>query len=367
MRLALGHERDHDEGPLAVAAQERDLGRVRGRVEGVDRRDRLGLEDPPRLRVPGEVEGPARALDPVRRPVAPRQEAVAGPVPRGDRALVRLEGVSDVLGDQVRHLPGVQAAREGAAHVRDPAQVLGEVRRGADRPRRFDRGGGLVGQDREDSHVGEVELVEAQLGERDHAGDPLVVAHRDDEHRLLDLVGARDRHPARIRVGVGDQERPSVGGDPAGEALAHLEAKLLEPDRLVAVVAGGHDRDQVVGLLDDVDPAGVVVHDRPDLVDHRLGDVADGGAAGHPGGGALGHLELGDPALGRLAGLVDLRPHRPQVGRHAIDLGASVAEAHDDEAEGEADDGEGERARRPRARSAHGCRRRRGIRRRWQP
>ena len=86
----------------------------------------------------------------------------------------------------------------------------------------------------------------------------------------------------------------------------------------------------------------MVVHGRPDLVRQGLGDVADGRATGHPGGGPLRHLELRDPALGRLAGFFHLRPRRSQVGRDAIDLGAAAAEAHHDETEREADKAEGD-------------------------
>ncbi len=249
--------------------------------------------------------------------------------------------MSDVLGGQLRHLSRIEAAGQGAAHVGDAPQVLGQGRRGADGGRRLHGRGRQVGQRREDPHVGEVELAEADLGEGDDARDPLVVAHRHHDHRLVDLVRARDRHPARIGVGVGDQERAAVGGDPAREALPHLEAQVVEGDRLVAVVPGGHDGHQVVRLLEDVHAAGVIVDDRPDLVGHRLGHRPHRRPAGHPGGRPLGDLELGDPALGRLARLVDLGPHRRQRRRRAGDLLVTAGEANDDQAQRQADDGEG--------------------------
>ncbi len=63
--------------------------------------------------------------------------------------------------------------------------------------------------------------------------------------------------------------------------------------------------------------------------------------ARHPGGGALRHLQLGDPALGCLAGLVDLVPHPGELRAGAVDLHPAAGEANDDEPEGEADDAEG--------------------------
>ena len=43
------------------------------------------------------------------------------------------------------------------------------------------------------AQVVEVELVQTELRQRDHADDRVVVAHRDDEHRFVDIVGSRDR------------------------------------------------------------------------------------------------------------------------------------------------------------------------------
>ncbi len=274
-RLALGDEGDHHHGPLAEAAQERDLGRVGCRVERVDHRGRLGHEDAPGLGEAGQLEDRLQVPHLLRRPVALRQEAVAGSIPGGDPAFVGLEGAADVLGDQIRHLPRVQAPRERAAHVGDPPEVLGQGHRGADRARGFDRGGRLVRQGGEDTHVGEVELAEPQFGEGDDARDPVLVAHGDDDHRLLDFVRPRDRHPSRVSVGIRDEERSPVRGDPAGEPLADLDLEVRERDRLVALVARSHDRDEVVGLLEEVDPAGVVVDDRPDLFRDHLGDGTD--------------------------------------------------------------------------------------------
>ena len=266
----------------------------------------------------------------------------AAAVPEGDDALVGLEGVADVLGDEAGDLARVEAVRERAAHVGDPPEVLGEGRGRPDRAGRLDRRGGLVGQDREDSDVGEIELVKAQLRERDHARHSLVVPHRHDDHRFLELVRAGDRHAPRVGVRVGHEQRAAVGGDPAGEPFAHLQAEVLESDRLVAVVTGGHDRDEVVGLAQDVDPAGVVVDDRPDLVGHGLRDGADGRAAGHPGRGALGDLQLGHPTLGRLAGLDDLGLHHRHLGGGAHDLRAPAGQPDDDEAESEAHPADGD-------------------------
>ena len=104
---------------------------------------------------------------------------------------------------QVRDLARVEALADSSrAHVEQAAELAGEVLGSGQQARRLDRGGRLVGEDREQPQVVVVELVEAQLGERDDADGGLVVAHRDDEHGLVDLVGARDGLPARVVVRV---------------------------------------------------------------------------------------------------------------------------------------------------------------------
>ena len=245
-RLALGHQRQHHERAVAFPSQERDLGGVGGRVLRVERRHHLRLQHPPGLREARQVEERIDAGEPLRRPDSLRREAARGAIPERDRALVGPEGAADVLGDQVGHAARIEAAREGAAHVGDVPEVIGEGARGPHGPRRLHRGGGLVGENREHPDVRVVELAQAELREGDDAGDALVVAHGDDDHRLVDIVGAGDRLAARVRAGVGHQERPAVRGDPAGEPLADLLVEVAEGDLPVDRVAGRGDRNEVV-------------------------------------------------------------------------------------------------------------------------
>ena len=65
-------------------------------------------------------------------------------------------------------------------------------------PGGLDGGRGLVGEDRQEPQVVVVEAVEAELGQRDDPDRDVVVAHRDDEHRLVDVVGPGDGRPARV-------------------------------------------------------------------------------------------------------------------------------------------------------------------------
>ena len=98
-----------------------------------------------------------------------------------------------MAGHEVRDLARVEALGQLGAHVEEAAQLAGEVLGPGQQPGGLERGGGLVGEDREQPQVVVVELVEAELRERDDADRRLVVAHRHDEHRLVDVVGARDR------------------------------------------------------------------------------------------------------------------------------------------------------------------------------
>ena len=154
-------------------------------------------------------------LDRRRRVVAERDEPARRPVPVRDRALVDAHRRGEVAGDQVRDLARVEAGRQLAAHVEQQPQLTGERLAAGEEAGRLDRGRGLVGEDRQEAQVVGVELVEAQLRERDHADDDVVVGHRHDEHRLVDVVGAGDRRAARVEVRVADEDRHAVLARPS--------------------------------------------------------------------------------------------------------------------------------------------------------
>ncbi len=186
--------------------------------------------------------------------------------------------------DEVRDLARVEAARQLAAHVEQPAELAGEVLRTGEQPRRLERGRGLVREDRQQLLVLGAELAQPELRERDHADDRPVVAHRDDEHRFVDVVGPFDRHAAWVGVGIVHEERLAVERDPASEALTHLAAQEIEVD---IVVGADHalegDRDDVAERLDQVHPGVVVVDDAAGLLDDGPPDLLDGVLAVHAG------------------------------------------------------------------------------------
>ena len=130
--------------------------------------------------------------------------------------------------------------------------------------------------------------------------DP-VVAHRDDQHRFVDVVGPDDRLPARVAIGVLDDDRLTVQRDPAREPFAELAGQELHVDVLVGSDPSLEgDRDDPVGRLDEVDAGVVVIDDPARLLDHRPADLFGRPVPAHPGGGRLEDLELGGPRLGLL-------------------------------------------------------------------
>ena len=101
-------------------------------------------------------------------------------------------------------------------------------------------------------------------------------------------------------------------GDPAGEALADLRAQQLEGDLLVgADLALEGDGHQVVGRLEEVDPAVVVVDDAARLLDDGGADLRHGGQPVHARDRGLHGRQLGRPALDLARPL----PDRVSLGR----------------------------------------------------
>ena len=304
-RLARGDERQHHERPMAGVDEELDLRRVGGRVEGVDQDRRLLLEDALRQRVRRDVEEGRQLDDGNRWVVADARDPVLGTIPPRDRAFLDAGHARQVAGKDVRDLVRVEAAGELAADVEEHPQLAGERLVAGEVTSGFEGGRGLVGEDREEPLVVAVELVQPELGQGDHADDRVVVAHRHDQHRFIDVVGARDRRPPRVVVRVADEERLAMLADPAREAHPEAGPQDGEVDVLVrADAALEGDRDEVAGRLEDVHPGVVVVDDPAGLLDDG---PADGLAALGPAqarGCGLEDLELageegGDRRLGR--------------------------------------------------------------------
>ena len=163
-------------------------------------------------------------------------------------------------------------------------------------PGRLQRRRRLVGEDHEQPQVILAELVDTQLGQRDHTDHALVVSHRDHQHRFVDVVGSGDRRAARIGVGIVNEQGCGVLGRPAGEPVAKLCAQHVEVDLFVC--ADGPlegDRDQVVRLHELVNPAVVIVDDAAHFLDDRPPDRLDRVLAAHPRRRSLQHAELASP------------------------------------------------------------------------
>ena len=79
----------------------------------------------------------------------------------------------------------------------------------------------------EQAQVVGVELVEAELGDHDHAGHARAVPQRDGEERLLDLRGPGDLLAELVTRSVADEEGHAGLGDAARYAAAHARRQQL--------------------------------------------------------------------------------------------------------------------------------------------
>jgi hypothetical protein len=159
----------------------------------------------------------------------------------------------------------------------------------------------VVGEDGQEPQVVGVEAVEAQLREGDHADRGLVITHRHDEHRFIDVVGARDRRAPGVAVGIVDEERLAVDCHPTGEPLTEPTTQQVEVDLVVgADTPLERDRHDEVGRLEQVDPRVVVVDDPARLLDDRSSDGLDRRRPAQATRCRLQHLELRGSRLGLL-------------------------------------------------------------------
>ena len=281
--LVLGHQGQHQEAPFAFGPQQRNLGRVRLRVGDIDARDHAPLEDLARQRVLTEVK---HALEATALPcgvAAQRSDPVLLRFPGADLGARSSDRAGKVHGDEVRNGRRVERTRERAAHLEQLPELGGQAIGVGEVAGARERGGGLVGKRHEQAQVLVVELVKTQLGQGDDAHQQVVGLHRDDEHGLLHGLGARDRHPARVPLGVIDADRGPMLGHPTREPRSDLRPQDLEIHRVVCAHAtlkgDGHE---IVGPLEQVDAGVVVVDDAPRLLDHRSSDVLAVEARGHP-------------------------------------------------------------------------------------
>ncbi len=247
-----------------------------------------------RARVGRHIEVSGHPLESIGRVAAEGLDPAGGAVPIADVAGVDPQRADEVSGQQLGDLARIEAARQFGAHVEQATQLAGQVQCSRQQPRRSDRDGGLIGQDREDLQVVLGERIESELGQTDDADDLPVVADRHDEHRFVDVVGARDRPAAGIAAGLADQQRLTVDGDPAGEAFSVTTGQTREIDRVVrAASAGRDDGGQTVPRFTQVEPRVVVLDDPAELLEHGSADIFRGMCEGHPGRGRLHDLELG--------------------------------------------------------------------------
>ena len=351
-RLALGDQRDHDEAAHAIPPEEVHLGRIRGRILRIDGLDHAVLEHLAGERVAVERVEVVHVRASGRREAAERPQPGVGPVPVADLGTVGAHGAGDVLRHQVRDGPRIEGARQRAVHVQQLPQLrreapgLGEVRGAAERR------AGLVGEDHQQPQVVVVELAQAELGQRDHADQLPVVLHRDDEHRLVHVLGPLDRGAALVGRRIVDAQRLPVERHPAGEPLADLRAQDVEVDLLVGADAAlERDRDEVIGRIEQVDAGVVVIDDAPRLLDDGPADLLPRQARAHAPGGVLEYLELGLPPALRRAESTEDRPGREdraadgevEHDREVLERARSTADRPADDAHREDGDAGGKR------------------------
>ncbi len=77
----------------------------------------------------------------------------------------------------------------------------------------------VAAEDLEQADVVLVELVDAELGDDDGPDDAGAVVERDGDHRLVHVLGSRDRDCELAVEGVGQQDRLAGLRHPAGDAL----------------------------------------------------------------------------------------------------------------------------------------------------
>ena len=306
-RPALRHQRQHQERAQAPLSEEVRLGTIGVGIVASDDPGDLLLEHEAGFRIAGQGKRLADLSRHLGREVAHRDHPVVRLVPGADRALIHADGLGQVAGHELRDLPRIEALGECRAHVHDPPQLRRQPLAPGEQPGGLKGGRRLVGEDRKELQVVRPELVEAELGQRDHADGALVVAHRHDEHRLVDLVGPGDRAAARVVPGVVDQQRDAVLRDPAREALAQAGAEHVEIDILKGADATlERDRYDLVGRFGDVHPGVVVSDDVARLLHDGPPDLLDRGGPAHPRGSGLQHGEVGrlatHPASAQTAG-----------------------------------------------------------------
>ena len=127
-----------------------------------------------------------------------------------------------MAGRDVRDLARIEAPRELAADLEKEPKLARQSMAAGQVAGGLEGGCRLVGEDGQEAQVVSVELIQSELREGDHADDHIVIAHRHDEHRFIDIVRARDRRTARIVVRISDEKRLPMLPDPAREA--HAEA-----------------------------------------------------------------------------------------------------------------------------------------------
>ena len=224
----------------------------------------------------------------------------------GARLLVARVGRGRLTGDDRRD--GFDRALEdlsdgvlGGHRLRQPQQRAGDpsfASLGFEQPSRLECNGSMRGQDLEQATIVFVELGESKLRQHDHADDLVARDHGDGEHRFQQVVvGPRDRDGELDLPGVGGEQgglgERDVPGDPlaepgheGGEGLGRVVGEQLtsEGDREQRVTVG----------LEQVDPAVVVIDDRPELCGDRRRDLLDIAEHVERGRQVVQHVQLGD-------------------------------------------------------------------------
>ena len=214
-----------------------------------------------------------------------------------DRRARRAEKRGGQLGDSLQDVVEARGRRELAAELEQRGRALRFAPRRLVQAGVLHRDGGVTGQYLEQPHVVLVELVEAELGHDDDAGDAGPVPEGDSDERLLDHRRPFDAVAELAVGGVADEQRFGARGALAGDADADADAEELERQRarVRAECAAERDRDEIVAV-DDEHTAVVVIDQRAQLDGDLVADLVHIRQPVQLSGQALQHLHVSERA-----------------------------------------------------------------------
>ena len=211
-----------------------------------------------------------------------------------DRCAGCTERAGGELDDTLNDLFEAVCDRELAAELEQRGRALCLPAGSLVQRRILERNCGVAPEYLQQPHVVLVELVEAELGEDDHADHARAEGQRHRDDRLVDRVGAGDLPRVLVVLRVPEQERLARRRDVAGEAVPDLHRQHVHRGL-------GHRRErpderdrQNVLVLDREDAAVVVIDQRTELVRDHLRDLPNVVEPVQLPAETLEHLHVGD-------------------------------------------------------------------------